>query len=793
VRFFCFLFELNAWFAHHSVCVESQVPSAKGKGLLGLVLGIITLALYLPSLRHGFLDYDDQQYVTENPHVRGGLTIKGFTWAFGCHASNWHPLTWLSHMLDCQFYGLHPAGHHLTNVLLHTANTLLLFLVLNQMTGAMWRSWFVAALFGWHPLHVESVAWVAERKDVLCGLFWMATLWAYGRYATSESCGKEKLEIRNPKSKGNPKIWYSLTLFIFALALMSKPMAVTLPFVLLLLDYWPLKRIQLPVTNYQLLFRLMLEKIPFFVLSAVACVLTVVAQTKGYAVVSTAGLPISTRVTHALVSYLYYLGAMCVPRHLAVYYPYQTGASAMQFVAASVVLALLTAIAVRFGRRKPYLLIGWLWFLGTLVPVIGLIQVGDQAWADRYTYLPLVGLFVAVVWGICQEFQGLAPANEFSDMAPVCVVIGIGTALLTLTSLQLRYWKSTRTLFEHTMAVTRRNYMAMTLLGSLSAKEGKLDEAIEHYKTALSWKPGYPEVHFFLGNALDKQGKLEQAIGEYKLALWSRPLQEQTHIFLGAALAKQRKFDEATSHYIAALKLNPESAVAHNNLARIFQTEGRLDEAMEHYAAAVKCDSGLAQAHNNLGVLLLARGNPTEGVRELREALRLNPGDLETEYNLATALNQQGQWSEAADLLTKIVTRAPNDPNAHYQLGVALSHLHQTREAMSHYAGALLIQQDFPDALDALAWLLATAPSPEIRNGAQAVGMAERACELTGQRDARKLKTLAAAYAEVGDFPKAIAAATNALNSAINGGRTNLAKECQAMLTNFIAAKPWRE
>jgi len=788
--------------------VESQVPTAKGKSLLGVVLGVVTLALYLPSLRHGFLDYDDQQYVTENPHVRAGLTIKGFIWAFGCHASNWHPLTWLSHMLDCQLYGLQPAGHHLTNVVLHAANTVLLFLVWNRMAGSMWRSWLVAALFGWHPLHVESVAWVSERKDVLSAFFFMLTLGTYAKYVSSVECGVWSVEgkkvVQSPKSNvQNSLVWYVISLLFFALGLMSKPMVVTLPFVLLLLDYWPLKRIQLAVTSYQLLFRLLLEKIPFFVLTAVACVLTLVAQTKGYAVVSTAGLPTLTRLTHALVSYLHYLGATFLPRHLAVYYPYQTFMPAAEVVTAGVVLALLTAIAVRFGRQQPHLLVGWLWFLGMLVPVIGLIQVGDQAWADRYAYLPLVGLFVAIVWAAAnmQQSSGAVGTPRPTPMmvgrgvptAPVIVVIGIGVALLTLTSLQLRYWKSTRTLFEHTMAVTRSNYMAITLLGSLSAKERKLDEAIDHYKTALSWKPAYPEVHFFLGNALDQQGKLEQAIGEYKQALWSRPLQEQTHIFLGIALAKQRKFDEATSHYIAALKLNPESAVAHNNLARVLQTEGRLDEAMEHYSAAVKYSPGLAQAHNNLGVLLLARGNGTEGVRELREALRSNPGDLETEYNLATALNQQGQWSEAADLLTKIVTRAPNDPNAHYQLGVAFSHLLKTRDAMSHYASALLIQQDFPDALDALAWLLATAPSSGTRNGVQAVGMAERACQLTEQKDASKLKTLAAAYAEVGNFPNAIAAATNALNSAINGGRTNLAKECQAMLTNFIAAKPWRE
>jgi tetratricopeptide (TPR) repeat protein len=767
--------------------VESHVPSRRVKYLLGLVLGIITLALYLPSLRNHFLDYDDQQYVTENPHVRAGLTFKGFVWAFGYHASNWHPLTWLSHMLDCQLYGLHPAGHHLTNVLLHTANTILLFLVLNRMTRALWRSLFVAALFGWHPLHVESVAWIAERKDVLCGFFWMATLWAYARYAANESPATEKLEIRNPKSERNPKHWYALTLFLFGFALMSKPMAVTLPFVLLLLDYWPLRRIQSPITDYKLLFRIFFEKVPFLVLAAVVSILTLIAQNRGYAVVSTAGLTVSTRVVHALVSYLHYLDATFLPRHLAVYYPYQTVVPAAEVGITIVALTLLTAIAVRFGRQQPYLLVGWLWFLGTLVPVIGLIQVGDQAWADRYTYLPLVGLFVAIVWTIPEKVgRGVLTA-------PVMVVIGIGTALLALTSLQLRYWKSTRTLFEHTMSVTRSNYMAITLLGSLSAKEGKLDEAIEHYKTALNWKPAYPEVHFFLGNALDQQGKLDEAIAEYKQALWSRPMQEQTHIFLGAALAKKQQLQEAAVHYRAALQMNPESAVAHNNLARLLQTQGMLDEAIEHYSAALAFDPALAQAHNNLGVLMLMRGKTAEGARELQEALRLNPADPETEYNLAVALNQQRDWSHAADLLAKTVQKRPNDANAHYQIALALSHLQKTREAMSHYASALLIQPDFADALDGLAWILVTNSDPALRNGKEALPMSEKACELTGRRDPEKLKTLAAVYAENGRFEDAMSTIQSASDAASHQDRTNLMAECEVMRGTFKSRQPWRE
>ncbi len=772
------------------------------KSLLCLALSLTTLALYLPALRYDFLGFDDQEYVTENPHVRAGLTSQGLIWAFGYHASNWHPLTWLSHMLDCQLYGLHPAGHHLTNMVLHTGCTVLLFLLLSRMTGSLWRSAFVATLFGWHPLHVESVAWVAERKDVLSAFFFMLTLTAYATYVSRVG----NWEVQSPKPKvKSPKLWYCLTLLFFALGLMSKPMLVTLPFVLLLLDYWPLSRFQSAI-SYRWLSHLLLEKLPFFALAAIACVLTLKAQSQAHAVASVAGLPFATRIAHAVLAYAHYVATMFVPTHLAVFYPYERILSPWKIIAASAALGLISLTVVVLGRKRPYLLVGWLWFLGMLVPVIGLVQVGEQAWADRYTYLPLVGLFLAIVWAVSDMLQSVAigavgtprpttPAKVGRGIptGPVVVAVALGLIPLTLSSLQLRYWKNTRTLFEHAAAVTDNNYMAVTLLGSLLAKEGKLEEAIEHYNTALKWKPDYPEAHFFRGNALDQQGKLDAAIAEYNQALRFKPMQAETHILLGVALAKQKQYDEAAKHYRAALELSPDSAVAHNNLARALHTQGKFEEAIEHYSAALRLDPDLAEAHNNLGILLLTKGKLSDGIKELRESRRLKPNNREAAYNLATALNQHGDWSEAADLLGKIVTDVPGDPNAHCQLGVALSHLGKTREAMSHYANALLIQQDFPDALDALAWLLATAPSPEIRNGTQAVTMAERACELTSQKDAAKLKTLAAAYAELGNFPKAMAVATNALEVAISSGRTNVSAECEGMLKNFTAAKPWRQ
>jgi len=777
------------------------------KCLIYAGLGLITLGLYLPLLHHGFVEYDDQQYVTDNPRVQAGLTWAGLVWAFGFHAGNWHPLAWLSHMLDCQLYGARAGGHHLTSVLLHVASTLLLFRVLmessrsedgkGRMEGgrhltpalspslanspreegekpssilrspssrSLWCSAAVAALFAWHPLHVESVAWVAERKDVLCAFFWMLTLSFYVQYVA-----------------GPTPTRYLLALGSFVLCLMSKPMGVTLPFVLLLLDYWPLKRLTIYDLRFTI-FRLVWEKIPFLILSVVGCVLTLRAQE--LAIVSTAGLSVAKRIAHVCVAYNHYLAAMFVPRNLAVYYPYQLHLPAAAVACAVVVLALTTVLATANLRRRPYLMVGWLWYLGTLVPVIGLVQVGDQAWADRYTYLPSVGLFVAFVW-LASE---IIKSRFVLQMG--CAIAA--TALLVVTWAQIGYWKDTRTLFEHAREVTPRNYMAITMLGSLLANEHKYDEAIADYQLALHYQPAFPEAHFYLGAALDEQGKLDEALAEYQKTLWFKPTQEQTHIFMGMALGKQKKYDEAIVHYTAALKLNPDSAVAENNLARIYHTQGKLDEAIEHYRAALNIDPKLALAHNNLGILLIEQGQLTNGTRQLREAMQLDPTNAETRLNLGFALNQQNQWLEAMKLFTNVVRGDLPDPRAHYEFAVALAHVQKTREAMSQYATALLLQPDFPDALDGLAWILSTETNPDFRNGAEAVKMAGRACELTGSKDPAKLKTLAAAYAETGRFDKAISTVQTAKALAAKANRTELVHQCSLMLEHFQKSESWR-
>ena len=760
-------------------------------GLLCLVLGLGTLALYAPALHHDFVAYDDQQYVTENGVVQAGLTGPGLAWAFGRHANNWHPLTWVSHMLDCQFFGLKPAGHHLTSLLLHTVNTLLLFLLFHRLTGATWRSGLVAALFAWHPLHVESVAWIAERKDVLCGFFWLLTLLAYAGYARRRAPGPEPAGADGTAAKtqpptpaaGSAPLSYALAVLLFALALMSKPMAVTLPCVLLLIDYWPLHRFQAPTGRSQLYW----EKAPFFALAVLSCVLTLGAQQQAMA--STGGLGVAERLGHALLAYVHYLGALFVPIGLAVHYPYARSVPAAKIILAGVLLAGITVLGFRWTRSRPYLLTGWLWFLGTLVPVIGLIQVGDQAWADRYTYLPSIGVFLMLVWGLGDWVEAAHP----NPVGVKGLVLAAGLALVLITSRQLRYWQDTRTLFTRAAGVTQHNSRAIAVLGSLFAAEGKLEEAVKLCRQALSYDSNNPEAHFFLGRAYEQQGKLDLAADEYRAALWFKPLRVKTHLFLGLVLAKQGNSEEAAANYRAALALDPQFASAENNLARLLHTQGRLDEAIQHYTEALRLDPQLPQARNNLGVLLLQKGRVAEGAAQLREAVRLNPGDVESLYNLALALNQQQEWKEAAAILARLGPDRPQDANLHYQLGLAQFHLRQTQEARSHLAHALLLQADFPEALDRLSWILSTDPHAEFRNGPEALRMAQRACELTGERQALLEATLAAAYAETGQFPEAVRTAQTALTLAVNAGQTNLAAQCQSLIETARSGTAWRE
>ena len=503
------------------------------------------------TLTHEFIDFDDNDYVYDNPVVARGLTLKGIVWAFtSFHAANWHPLTWLSHELDCQFYGLNPAGHHLTNVLLHTATVIALFLVLRQMTGALWRSAFVAAVFAIHPLRVESVAWVAERKDVLSGLFFMLTIGAYVRYA------------RYPWSAAR----HGLVVLLFVLGLMCKPMLVTLPVVLLLLDCWPLQRVE-----PRKLSGLALEKLPLLALSAAACVATVLAQKECIQPTEVYSLPL--RCANALVTCMVYLGQMVWPAGLAVFYPYpHNGLPAWEVLLAGILLAGLSVAAWGERRKQPWLLIGWLWYLVMLLPVVGIIQVGEQAHADRYTYLPQIGIYVAVTWLVAEwKLNRVVLGN---------LMVGVLAVLMVCAWKQTAYWKNGETLWTHTLACTTGNSVACLNLAADLRKEGRMAEAIVVYQKGLQDLPDDAELHNSLGDALLEIGKVDDAITHCQRALQIRPDDAQAHLNLGNALLHKGRVDDAITHYQKALQINPAFAMAHNNLGAVLWQEGRVDDAI---------------------------------------------------------------------------------------------------------------------------------------------------------------------------------------------------------------------
>ncbi len=514
---------------------------------LGLVLA--TAVAFEPVSHNEFVSYDDAMYVTENPRVNRGLSFESLRWAFTTtHASNWHPLTWLSHMLDCELFGLNPFWHHLVNLLLHTANTLLLFWVLTRLTGEVWASAFVSAAFALHPLHVESVAWVAERKDVLSTLFWMLTIVAYMRYTKQPSI-----------------LRFSLVFLLFGVGLTAKPMLMTLPFVLLLLDYWPLRRFQRSTVRC-----LVCEKIPLLILTVLSCIVTYIAQETTGATEMVENLALATRINNALVSYVGYLIKMVYPTRLAVLYPHPGASLAVwQRIASSLVLVVITAGAIYLARHgRHYLAVGWLWYLGALVPVIGLVQVGRQGMADRYTYLPSVGLFIIAAWGAA-DLSAKWRYRKVVLSASALVVLG---ALLVCTRMQVRHWRNSFTLCERALAVTENNAVMHYSMGNAFRSADKLDEAITQYQHALRIEPNHSRTHGNLANALLLQGRLKEATEHYRQAVQLDPNYLNARYNLGLALSKQGNFTEAIKHYRHVLALEPRNAAAMNGIAWILCT-----------------------------------------------------------------------------------------------------------------------------------------------------------------------------------------------------------------------------
>ena len=680
--------------------------------LIGLALLFLTLVIYWPVLRFDFVNYDDDKYVTANPHVLAGLTRQSVAWAFQTTDANfWHPLTWLSHMLDCQLYGSHPAGHHLTNLGLHLFNTLLLFGLWNRMTGAYWRSAFVAALFAVHPLHVESVAWVAERKDVLSTFFGLLSLWAYIQYVSksgSRSQGSEvkkpgsrarnESKVQSPRSKVVTKaglrlpaqrlthspthsasriphsaFWYGAALLLFALSLMSKPMLVTLPFLLLLLDYWPLRRFQLSTIQQQR--SALLEKLPFFALTAIFGVVAVWAQKQGGSLMSLENLPLGSRLANAFVSYARYMSKTVWPVHLAVPYPLVLTWPMGQVVGAASLLLAASIGAVAWARRLPFLFTGWFWFFGTLVPVIGFVQVGNYSLADRFTYLPSVGLFVAGAWGLYQ----LALRRPRHRRTLALLGLFLVGACCWRAAVQVQYWKNSETLFAHAVNVTRDNYIAYNNLGAALDRSGQTEQALECFAQALHIKPDHPEAH----------------------------------INLALALSGQKKFTEAVAHYEAALRVAPADAQAHNNLANLLDLLGRTAEALPHHLAALQIKPDFPEAEYNLAGALANQGRLEDAVTHYQAALRLAPQNASAHYNLAAILARTGRLPEAKEHYLATLRLNPEHSSAHNNLGNLLVRLGEPREAIAHFSAALQVEPDFAEAHYSLAKLLISEGKPE--------------------------------------------------------------------------------
>ncbi len=650
------------------------------------VCALLVLAVALvfgQTARFGFVNFDDNIYVYENPHMAQGLSGESIAWACTTFtSSNWHPLTWMSHLLDSQLYGQKNAGgHHMTNVALHAAVAIALFLVLWRMTGSLWPSAFAAMVFAVHPLRVESVAWVAERKDLLSGLFFMLTLAAYLGY------------VRHPFS------WrrYLLVIAVFALGLTAKPMLVTLPCVLLLLDYWPLGRMPFSPSaaegqiggGSRRLLRLIAEKIPLFVLAIGSSIVTSMAQQN--AMVSLDAAPISLRISNALVSSVAYIGQFFWPVNLAVFYPYPQGGHPMwAAVAAGAVLIAISAAALLCRRKRPYLLVGWLWYLGMLVPVIGLVQVGSQSMADRYTYLPQIGLAIAIVWGIA-DATARWPRRRLAFAAASCV---LGPALIVAAMLQTSYWRNGETLWSRALTSTEQNLFAHSNLALIYCGDGRLDDAIALYHRSLEFAPTpkcSADIHYNLANALGALGQNEEAIAEYR----------------------------------KAIKLNPDFAEAHGNLGTALANSGRLDEAVAQFLKALKLKPDNAGINDNLGMAYYQQGKTAAAVVHWREAVRLNPTNVHSVNRLAKAL--------------------------------------------------------------------ATCPDASVRDGKAALELALWAVQLSNSRDAIPFDTLAAAYAEAGNFPEAVKAAKNALRLASREKNPALTESIKKKIALYEARTPFRE
>ena len=669
-----------------------------------------TLLVFWQVRNFDFVNYDDKVYVSENPHVLNGLNRSGIVWAFTrSYLGYWQPLTWLSLMANTQLFGPGPGWFHLVNVFLHLANTLLLFAVLRKMTAAIWPSAFVAALFALHPMHVESVAWISERKDVLSTLFWFLTMFAYVRYVEKPSIGR-----------------YITAIIFFALGLMSKPMLVTLPFVLLLLDYWPLSRV---LNSKFSILNSIVEKVPFFILAAVSGVVTFLTQKAGSIIYDTATIPLTDRAGNAFLSYARYMGKLFVPRNLAVFYPFDAGSFVFWQVMMSILLLIvISVLVVYFGRYKKYLPVGWFWFIGTLFPVIGFVMFTESSYADRFTYIPYIGLFIMLAWGLPELLSGW-PYRK--------IVLGVA-ASMTLTALgvlayrQVGVWNNSITLFSHALEVTQNNAVVHNYLGNSYFDFKRYQDAMKSCKQAVDLMPDYAEAHYNLGNAYSKLGRYQDAARAYKQAVKIKPdyveaynnlavayvnlgrLQDavescrqavkirpdfaDAYNNLGNACLSIGRWQDAIENYKQAIRIKPNWAEAHYNLGAAYSKIGSFQDALEAYKRAIRINPALAEAHNSLGAACIDLGRYQESIEHLKQAIGIEPNYTDAYYNLGVAFNKLGRWPDAIDAFKQVITARQDWAQAYYNLGAAYGGIGSFQEEIDSYKKAISIKPDFAGA-----------------------------------------------------------------------------------------------
>jgi tetratricopeptide (TPR) repeat protein len=807
------------------------IRDARRTAIAGGLLVAATLAAFWPTFHNGFVGFDDTEYLF-NLHVKNGLSWTNLRWAFlTAHSANWHPITWLSHMLDVQFFGLNPFGHHLVSLVFHISNSVLLLFLLEKLTGKLVRAFFVAALFALHPLHVESVAWAAERKDVLSTFLFLLTLLSYVRFVelsgvsnggalsqrweTGEQQGKDG-GLPDPSFLNRPALFYALALACFALGLMSKPMLVTLPFVLLLLDYWPLGR---PVSRTLEQPRLIREKLPFFGMAAVSSLITFLVQHEAGAM--DLNLSLNRRLINAVASYVRYLSKTFYPTNLAIYYPHPdslipSGQWPVWGIGiGALALVLLSAACVLWLKRAPWCGFGWFWYVGTLFPVIGIVQVGAQGLADRYTYIPLIGIFIVVVWAAAE----LGTRHQFArGLIGACGVAAL-LACGILTRHQLKYWQRGLAAFQHAAEVSPRSAVARSTLAWDHLLLGDHEAAKPQFKQALSLDPFLWEAHDGLGVLLEKQGRTNEALTEYRAATVLRPKNADPYKHLSALYWRLGERSDALELCQTALRLNPEDVDEQLNLGGMLWQIGQRNQAVAHYREAVRVDPQHPIAHYNLGFALSEMGMVGEGAKELAEAVRLAPQYADAWVEYGRALATLGDFGNAQEQFRRALELSPTNVNVRVNLANALWMSGRTNEAASNFAAAanqqpglgqdlldsgkrlaaqgqfagalgrfslaMRLRPDWPEAMSATAWVMATAPQSSVRNGPEAVRLAERAAALTGKKDVHVLATLDAAYAEAGRFPEAITAAEETRNAAAGAGNEQAVRAAKNRLERY--------